>query len=70
MTSVASPAGPIHLGMDTSKKTIVVATLWPGEEIPVMERIVNEEAAVRRFIGGFGDPSALRCLLRGRAGRL
>ena len=60
MSSVASPAGLIHLGMDTSKNTIVVATLWPGEEIPVTERIANEEAAVRRFFGRLGDPSLLR----------
>ncbi len=60
MSSVASPAGLVHLGMDTSKKTIVIATLWPGEEIPVTERIANEEAAVRRFFGRLGDPSVLR----------
>ena len=35
MSSVASAAGLIHLGMDTSKNTIVVATLLPGEESPV-----------------------------------
>jgi hypothetical protein len=32
MSSVASPEGLIHLGMDTSKNTIVVATLLPGED--------------------------------------
>ena len=46
--------------MDTSKKTIMVATLMPGEQIPVTERIANEEAAVRRFIARLGDPSQLR----------
>ena len=55
MSSVASLAGAIHLGMDTSKKTIMVATLMPGEQIPVTERIANEEAAVRRFIARLGD---------------
>ena len=60
MSSVASPAGLVHLGMDTSKKTIMVATLMPGEQIPVTERIANEEAAVRRFIARLGDPSQLR----------
>jgi len=29
MASVTSAPGPIHLGMDTSKKTIVVAVLMP-----------------------------------------
>ena len=69
MSSVASPAGLVHLGMDTSKKTIVIATLWPGEEIPVTERIANEEAAVRRSSPARGSVGAA-VLLRGRAGRL
>jgi len=60
MSSVASRAGAIHLGMDTSKKTIMVATLMPGEQVPVTERIANEEAAVRRFIARLGDLSQLR----------
>ena len=60
MSSVASRAGAIHLGMDTSKKTIMVATLMPGEQVPVTERIANEEAAVRRFVARLGDPSQLR----------
>ena len=51
MSSVASPAGLIHLGMDTSKNTIVVATLLPGEESPVTDRIVER---------GGGDPAAGR----------
>ena len=61
MSSVASAAGLIHLGMDTSKITIVVATLLPGEQDPVTDRIANEEAAVRRLVGRFADRSALRC---------
>ena len=61
MSSVASAAGLIHLGMDTSKNTIVVATLMPGEESPVTDRIVNEEAAIRRLIGRFEDRPVLRC---------
>jgi transposase len=61
MSSVASQAGLIHLGMDTSKNTIVVATLLPGEDSPVTDRICNEEAAVRRLIGRFPDRSVLRC---------
>ena len=36
MSSVTPPAGLIHLGMDTSKNTIVVAVLMPGDETPVM----------------------------------
>lgn len=37
-----------------------MATLWPDEEIPVTDRIANEEAAVRRLVGRFADRSALR----------
>ena len=37
MSSVASAAGPIHLGMDTSKNSIVVDILMPGSEVPVID---------------------------------
>ncbi len=60
MASVTSAPGPIHLGMDTSKKTIVVAVLMPGEEIPVLDRIWNEEGSVRHLIGRLGEAGALR----------
>ena len=61
MSSVASQAGLIHLGMDTSKNAIVVATLLPGQDSPVTDRIADEEAAIRRLIGRFADRSVLRC---------
>jgi transposase len=60
MASVTSAAGPIHLGMDTSKNTIVVAVLMPGDEIPVLDRIWNEEGSVRHLIGRLGEAGALR----------
>ena len=60
MSSVASAAGLIHLGMDTSKNTIVVAVLMPGEEIPVLDRIWNEEDSVRHLVGRLGEAGALR----------
>jgi transposase len=44
MSSVTPAAGPIHLGMDTSKNTIVVGILMPGEHVPVLDRIWNDEA--------------------------
>ena len=47
MSSVASRAGLIHLGMDTSRNAIVVATLLPGQDSPATDRIANEEAAIR-----------------------
>jgi transposase len=60
MSSVTSTAGPIHLGMDTSKNTIVVGILMPGEEVPVLDRVWNEEDSVRRLVGGLGPAGQLR----------
>jgi len=60
MSSLTSPAGAIHLGMDTSKNTIVVAILMPGGEVPVTGRMWNEEGSVRHLAGRFSDRSALR----------
>jgi transposase len=60
MASVSSSAGVIHLGLDTSKNTIVVAVLMPGEEVPVTDRLWNEEGSVRHLIGRFADPAGLR----------
>ncbi len=45
----------IHLGMDTSMNTIVVGVLRPGEEMPVVDRVFNDEESIRRLIGRFGD---------------
>lgn len=55
MTSVPSAAELIHLGMDTSVSEIVVAVLRPGQEIPAVDRIRNDEESVRRLIGRFPD---------------
>ena len=60
MSSLTSPAGAIHLGMDTSKNTIVVAILMPGEEVPVIDRMWNEEGSVRHLVGRFADRAVLR----------
>jgi transposase len=60
MSSVTPPEGLIHLGMDTSKNTIVVGVLLPGEQVPVVDRIFNEEEAVRRLVGRFPDRGLLR----------
>jgi transposase len=60
MSSVTPPAGAIHLGMDTSKNTIVVGVLLPGEQVPVVDRISSEEEAVRRLVGRFPDRGLLR----------
>ena len=70
MSSVTPAAGPIHLGMDTSKNTIVAGILMPGDEVPVIDRIWNEEGSVRHLVSRLGDPAALRAVLRGRAVRV
>jgi transposase len=46
--------------MDTSKNTIVVAILMPGQEVPVIDRMWNEEGSVRHLAGRFPDRAVLR----------
>src|SRR6266571_6027430 len=53
MSSVPSAAELIHLGMDTSMNEIVAGVLRPGEEMPVVSRIPNDEESIRRLIGRF-----------------
>ena len=55
MSSVPSAAELIHLGMDTSMNEIVAGVLRPGEEMPVVSRIPNDEESIRRLIGRLGD---------------
>jgi transposase len=45
----------IHLGMDVSMNTIVVGVLRPGEEMPVVDRVFNDEESIRRLIARFPD---------------
>ncbi len=59
-TSVARGVGPIHLGLDTSKNTILVGILRPDEVSPDAEKIFNDEAAVRRLVDRFPDRGGLR----------
>ena len=63
MSSVTPAAGPIHLGMDTSKNTIVVGILMPGDEVPVIDRIWNEEGSVRHLVSQLGRPGGAAGLL-------
>jgi transposase len=59
-SSVATSAGPIHLGMDTSKNKIAVGILRWGEQVPDVEVISNDEASVRRLIDRFPQRAQLR----------
>jgi transposase len=60
MTSVALSAGPIHLGLDTSKNTIAVGILGADEVSPDVEKIFNDETSIRRLIDRFPDRGQLR----------
>ena len=60
MTSVALSAGPIHLGLDTSKNAILVGILRPDEVSPDTEKVFNDEPSVRRLIDRFADRGQLR----------
>jgi transposase len=46
--------------MDTSKNTIVVGILMPGDEVPVIDRIWNEVGSVRHLVGRLGPAAQLR----------
>lgn len=61
MSSLTRSAGLVHLGMDTCKDSIVVAVLAEGEQVPVIDRVFNDEPSIRRLIGHFADVSVLRC---------
>jgi transposase len=64
MSSLARPAGPVHVGMDTSKNTIMVAVLRPDQEVPVAERVANEEPPVRRLLERVAAAAGGRQLVR------
>ena len=70
MSSVTPAAGPIHLGMDTSKNTIVAGILMPGDEVPVIGRIWDEEGPGAPSGQPAGRPGGAAGLLRGRAVRV
>src|SRR3982074_1148069 len=55
MSSLAMNCDLVHLGMDTSKDSIVVGILRSGEQVPDIDRVFNDEASVRRLIGRFDD---------------
>ncbi len=60
MSSVASSAGLIHLGLDASKNRIAVGVLRPEQQVPDVDVIVNDEPSVRRLIDRFPDRALLR----------
>lgn len=69
MASLPSGPGVVHVGMDTSMREIVCGVLRPGQEVPAVERIPNDEASVRRLIGKLGDRRAISaCYEAGPAG--
>jgi transposase len=50
----------IHLGLDVHKDTISAGILRSDQQVPDVERIANDEPAVRRLVARFGDPRLLR----------
>src|SRR5258708_36369338 len=70
MSSVPSAAELIHLGMDTSMKEIVAGVLRPGEEMPGVDRLTNDEGSVSRPSGRFPDPRPLPGACEGGRGRV
>ena len=63
MSSVARPAGPVHVGLDTSKNTIMAAMLC-RRRVPGTERIINDGPSVRRLFGRLTDKTGGRECLR------
>ena len=52
--------GVTHLGLDVSKNSIAVGILHPSGEAVDVEKIFADEESVRRLIGRFPNPRALR----------
>lgn len=42
MNSVTHLDGPVHVGMDVSRNTIVSGVVHAGEETPVVEKIAHD----------------------------
>jgi transposase len=55
-----SHLAPVHLGLDVDKDTISAGILRSDQQVPDVERIANDEPAVRRLVARFGDPRLLR----------
>ena len=60
MSSLTMNGDLVHLGMDTSKDSIVVGILRSGEQVPDIDRVFNDEASVWRLIGRCDDVGVLR----------
>lgn len=57
------PSGPetVYVGMDTSMREIVYGVLRPGQDVPAVERMPNDEEMVRRLFAKLGDPRLVAC---------
>jgi transposase len=45
------------VGLDVHKDSITSAVLVPGADVAVVDRFFPDEASIRRFVGGLGDPA-------------
>jgi transposase len=61
MNSMPSGPGTVYVGMDTSMREIVYGVLRPGQDVPAVERIANDEEMVRRMFAKLGDPRLVAC---------
>ena len=57
--SSMSQRGLIHLGLDVHKDSISVGILAPEDDVAEVEKILHDEASVRRLVGRFDDPRSL-----------
>jgi transposase len=61
MPSLPSGPGTVYVGMDTSMREIVCGVLRPGQDVPAVERMPNDEEMVRRLFARLGDPRLVAC---------
>ena len=45
------------VGLDVHKSSITSAVLVPGADVAVVDRFFPDEASIRRFVTGLGDPA-------------
>lgn len=69
MSSVVQGVGPVYVGLDVSRDAIVAGVLRPGEQNPAIERLVHDEASVRRLMRRLGPAGQVRvCYEAGATG--
>ncbi|HLH68200.1 MAG TPA: hypothetical protein VKY90_04030 [Candidatus Dormibacteraeota bacterium] len=52
------------VGLDVHKSSITSAVLVPSADVAVVDRFYPDEASIRRFLSGLGDPGLGRSATR------